>query len=578
MVDFNITVNGKTVPVNKGQTVLQAALAAGIDVPVFCWHPQLVPVGACRICLVEIEKFPKLQVACATPAADGMVVLTESPKVVKARQGVLEFILAHHPLDCPTCDKGGECDLQNVTFKYGLDYSRLQEPKHRNIVDENSTFDDLQIGPEIIRNQNRCIHCYRCTRIVDEACFEDDLGAYQRGYHTEILPPPHREIRNLYSGNVVEYCPVGALTNDDWRYKVRVWLTKQAKTVCTLCPDGCNLTHWTFHNKMFRATSRPNEYIDRGFICDIGRYGYQHVGSGDRLKKPMVKKNGELIEVTWEEALSLIKVQVAELKSKLSGNAFFGLVGETSSNEEIYSFQRFLRRVIGTSHIDSRINRKRRLAFGAEVTSRAIAPDQVSYQDIDNADTFVVYASDLHSENPITALRIKRGVRYREARVIIINSRVTHLGDRTGARNLVHKPGTGLAALVGIVDAAVNSVNFDKGAAGMTDQQISEFKQAHTDLLLPKSAALSGIDEAELRETAETILTSANVLIFSGADFNRYPYRDEELLALDNLRRVCKSAKLAVLPENSNSVGAELLGAHPNQYSGRKGKRGQVAV
>ena len=571
MGDFNITVNGTVVPAVKGQTVLQAALAAGIDIPVFCWHPQLVPVGACRICLVEIEKFPKLQVACATPAADGMVVLTESPKVVKARQGVLEFILAHHPLDCPTCDKGGECDLQNVTFKYGLDYSRLQEPKHRTIVDEKSTFDDLQIGPEIIRNQNRCIHCYRCTRIVDEACFEDDLGAYQRGYHTEILPPPNREIRNLYSGNVVEYCPVGALTNDDWRYKVRVWLTKQAKTVCTHCPDGCNLTQWTFHNKIFRATSRPNESIDRGFICDIGRYGYQYVSSSDRLKQPMIKKNGELVESTWEEALSLIKTQVSELKSKLSGNAFFGLIGETSTNEEIYSFQRLLRRVIGTNHIDSRINRKRRLSFGEEVTERGVASDQVGYKDIDAADTFVIYASDLHSENPITALRVKRGVRYRDAKVIIINSRLTHMGARTGAANLVHKPGTGVAALTGIVDAALSSARFDKATSGLTDQNVSEFKQSHPDILLAKAASVSGISEAVLSDVAETLLKSSNVVILCGSDFNRYPFRDEELLALDNLKRICKSAKIAILPENSNSVGAELFGAYPSHYPGWKG-------
>jgi len=211
MADFIIQVDGQEVPVTKGQTVLVASRAAGIDIPAFCWHPKLVPVGSCRICLVEIEKFPKLQVACATVANEGMIVHTKSPKVIKARQGVLEFILAHHPLDCPTCDKGGECDLQNVTFKYGLDYSRLKEPKHRYIVDENSTFDDLQIGPEVIRNQNRCIHCYRCTRLTNEIFFEDDLGAYQRGNHTEILPPPGEQIDNLYSGNVVEYCPVGPI-------------------------------------------------------------------------------------------------------------------------------------------------------------------------------------------------------------------------------------------------------------------------------------------------------------------------------------------------------------------------------
>jgi NADH-quinone oxidoreductase subunit G len=571
MGDFNITVNDKTVPVTKGQTVLQAALAAGIDIPVFCWHPQLVPVGACRICLVEIEKFPKLQVACATPATDGMIVRTESPKVVKARHGVLEFILAHHPLDCPTCDKGGECDLQNITFKYGLDYSRLQEPKHRTIVDENSTFDDLQIGPEIIRNQNRCIHCYRCTRIVDEACFEDDLGAYQRGYHTEILPPPNREIRNLYSGNVVEYCPVGALTNDDWRYKVRVWLTKQANTVCTHCPDGCNLTHWTFHNKIFRATARPNENIDRGFICDIGRYGYQFVASNDRLKKPMVRKNGELVESSWDEALTVIKNQVTELRSKLSGNSFFGFIGETSTNEEIYAFQRLLRRVVGTNHIDSRITRKRRLSFGDDVSSRKVQPDQVSYQDIDAADTFVVYASDLHSENPITSLRVKRGVRQRDARIIIINARKTHLGERTGALNLVHKPGTGLVALLGIVDALISHANFDKTTTGLSDQHLAEFKQSHAAFAVSKAVEITGITDSELREAAEILAKAKNVVILCGSEFNRYPFRDEELLALDNLRRVCKAAKLAVLPEYSNSVGAELLGAQPGCLPGFNG-------
>ncbi len=568
MGDFNITVNDKTVPVTKGQTVLQASLAAGIDIPVFCWHPQLVPVGACRICLVEIEKFPKLQVACATPATDGMVIHTESPKVVKARQGVLEFILAHHPLDCPTCDKGGECDLQNITFKYGLDYSRLQEPKHRYIVDEKSTFDDLQIGPEIIRNQNRCIHCYRCTRIVDEACFEDDLGAYQRGYHTEILPPPHREIRNLYSGNVVEYCPVGALTNDDWRYKVRVWLTKQANTVCTHCPDGCNLTYWTFHNKIFRATSRPNDNIDRGFICDIGRYGYQYVAESDRLKKPMVKRNGELVESTWEEALSVIKTQVDELKAKLSGNGFFGFIGETSTNEEIYSLQRFLRRVIGTNHIDYRLNRKRRLSYGNDIAARGVAPDQTSYQDIDAADAFVVYASDLHSENPITALRVKRAVRQKDARIIIINTRPTHLGERTGALNLVHNPGTGVITLLGIVDAMLSSAGFDASKIGLSAEQAAEHKRGHGEFAATKAAQTAGVAESVLLEAAQILTNARQVVILCGNDYNRYPFRDEELLALDNLRRVCSSAKLAVLPEGSNSTGAALLGALPDRLPG----------
>ncbi len=565
MTDFSIKINNQSVPVIKGQTVLQASLAAGIDIPVFCWHPQLVPVGACRICLVEIEKFPKLQVACATPATEGMVVQTASPKVVKARQGVLEFILAHHPLDCPTCDKGGECDLQDITFKYGLDYTRLREPKHRYVVDEDSTFDDLRIGPEVIRNQNRCIHCYRCTRIVDEACFEDDLGAYQRGNHTEILPPPGKEIRNLYSGNVVEYCPVGALTNTDWRYKVRVWLTKQAASVCNLCPDGCNTKLWTFHNKLFRSSARPNEAIDKGFLCDIGRHGYQFVQSPDRLKRPMIKRNGELQECTWDDALDFVKQHVAEHKAKLSGSGFFGLIGAGSSNEEMYSFQRLLRRVIGTNNIDHRLHRKRRLDLGDPKFPQT-QPDTCTYQDLDEADTFVVFGSDLHAENPITALRLKRGVRYRDAKIIIINPRPTHLAVRTDAIQVVHRPATGIAALLGLINSIMTSPQFDGGE--IDTATLTEFKTAHSDSSLAKMSQLCGVEPGLMQSAVDALLRAHNVVIIAGAEFQRFAYRDEELAALHNLRCILKNAKLLVMPLESNGHGAEFFGALPHQLPG----------
>lgn len=569
MSDFNITINGKVVPVIKGQTVLQASLAAGIEIPVFCWHPRLVPVGACRICLVEIEKFPKLQVACATIAMDGMVVNTESAKVVKARQGVLEFILAHHPLDCPTCDKGGECDLQNVTFKYGLDYSRMSEPKHRVIVDTNSTFDDLKIGPQIIRNQNRCIHCYRCTRIVDEIAFEDDLGAYQRGYHTEILPPPGREIRNLYSGNVVEYCPVGALTNEDWRYKVRTWLTGQAKVICPYCPDGCNMTLWTFHNRIFRATSSPNDQVNQGFLCDIGRYGYQFVANPDRIKKPMIKKGGELVETSWEEALSLIKSQTDDLKSKLTGNSFFGFIGGNSSNEQIYAFQRFLRRVIGTNNIDYRLHRRRRLTPGDEVISRGISFGDSVFENIETADVIVVYGSDLHSENPITALRVKKAVRRNGAKVILLNSRPTPLGKRAATLELVHKPGAGLVVLLGVINAIIKSATFDPAALGLTDKEVAEFRKLHGKYDVEQAAAIARVDSAGINKIAELIQGAGKVVVLTGTDVDRYPLRDSSYLTIFNLQRFCKSVRLIILPQESNTVGASMFGAEPSVLPGR---------
>lgn len=567
MSDFEITINGKQVPATKGQTVLQAALAAGIEIPVFCWHPQLVPVGACRICLVEIEKFPKLQVACATMATEGMVVHTNSEKVVKARQGVLEFILAHHPLDCPTCDKGGECDLQDITFKYGKDFSRLHEPKHRFVRDPEMTFDDYRIGPEIIRNQNRCIHCYRCTRLVNEAFMEDDLGAYQRGYHTEILPPPGRQIRNLYSGNVVEYCPVGALTNTDWRYKVRVWKTKQTPVICPHCPDGCNLTLWHFHDQLRRATSRTNDFIDNGLICDVGRYGYQYAHSPERVKQPMIKKSGELVEVSWSEALDFIKSQTDNLKKKLSGSGFFGLIGAGSTNEEIYSFGRFMRRVIGCNNIDHRIRRKRKLHLDDD-SPLPINGDEITFSDVEGADLVLVLGSDLHSENPITALRVKKGMRTHNAQLILANPRPTPLGIRAATIEAIYRPGTETAFILGLLDAIVDVPGFELGALGLDLAAIEEFRRKHGQYTRDKVADICGVPVETLEAIAEKLARAGKVVMLTGHEINRHPYRDAIYTALSNLKRLCKSAVCEPLPNDSNTRGAQLFGAEPDLLPG----------
>jgi len=300
-----LTIDGQQVSVPRGTTVLDAARSLGIEIPTFCWHPKLKPAGACRICYVEIEKARTLMVSCATEVGPDMVVHTASEKVLQGRKAVLEFILMNHPLDCPTCDKGGECDLQNITFKHGVDDSRFDFKKYRHIRDKNSTFDDLRIGPEIIRNQNRCILCYKCVRANKDIFGEQDLGAYQRGNITEINTPPGEQVDSLYSGNLVEICPVGALTNSDWRYKIRVWKTQTVDSVCSYCADGCNLTLWKNKQKVYRVTSRRNDSIDEGWICDVGRYGYQVPMTEDRLTTPLIKKGDAQVPATWEEALGL---------------------------------------------------------------------------------------------------------------------------------------------------------------------------------------------------------------------------------------------------------------------------------
>jgi len=262
-----LTIDGRQVTVSKGTTVLEAATQLGIHIPTFCWHPKLKPLGACRMCYVEIEKVPKLQVSCATEATDGMVVYTDSDRVKQGRRAIIEFILLNHPLDCPTCDKGGECELQNLTFEHGFDDSRFDFVKHRFTGESvTTTFDDIRIGPEIILNRNRCIHCYKCVRANKEAFGEYDLGAFERGNITEINATPGEQVDNPFSGNLVEICPVGALTNSDWRYKIRVWLTRTTPSVCNFSSSGSNLMFYKedHKNRIYRVTSRRNDDIDDG--------------------------------------------------------------------------------------------------------------------------------------------------------------------------------------------------------------------------------------------------------------------------------------------------------------------------
>ncbi|NIP42744.1 MAG: molybdopterin-dependent oxidoreductase, partial [candidate division Zixibacteria bacterium] len=512
MDKIKLKIDGIDIETEKGKTVLEAALDNGIDIPVFCYHPCLKSIGACRICLVEIASprgeeivpWPKLQVSCATAATEGMEVKTRSERVVKARQGVLEFILANHPLDCPTCDKGGECPLQDTTFKYGLDSSRFEERKRRFGADTDLTFDDLQIGPEVIRNQNRCIHCYRCTRLVEERFFEQDLGHYQRGAFTEILPPPDGEIRNLYSGNVVEYCPVGALTNRDWRYKVRVWKTEEFPTICRYCSDGCNLRVSVFRNKIYRAQSRANWSIDEGLPCDLGRYGYQFAHHDDRLTKPMIRKDDELVECSWSEALTVIKSKIDKTVKSLGSSGVACLVGESLSNEDYYTIGRFFRSVIGTNSIDHRIYRKKKLSFGEDVVKRELCWNKLDIADLENPNQFFIVGSDLHSENPITALRVLKAKRCSNARIMLLNPMPSHL-NRAADEEHIYNAYSEVFLLQGLVRLIVEKELYDPEKAGLKKGEVEVFLRETAEFDLKTVSEKTGIAPVDLESIARSL-------------------------------------------------------------------------
>ena len=294
MDTVTLTIDGREVTVAKGTTVLQAAIESGINVPYYCYHPGLGVDGNCRVCLVKVEKMPKLQVSCSITAADGMVVHTQTPDVVKARAGVFEFLLLNHPLDCPVCDKGGECPLQDFSYSFGPDASRNEFP--RRVFDGEGVKADVDFGPTLMLNRNRCIMCTRCIRFMREIDGDAQIGVLARGNSSEIATFEERGIHSILSGNLMDVCPVGAITTRDYRFKSRPWDNPSAvDTICTLCEKGCNTTawlrakpEWAKGSTLVRFTPRLNPDVNQFWMCDVGRFDYHWIESDQRLTRPIV--------------------------------------------------------------------------------------------------------------------------------------------------------------------------------------------------------------------------------------------------------------------------------------------------
>ncbi len=336
-----ITIDGKTVDVKDGITILEAAKQIGIDIPHFCYHPALSIAGNCRMCLVEVEKMPKLAIACATRAMDGMVVYTQSEKVKRARQAVLEFILINHPLDCPICDEAGECKLQNYTYLYGPGHSRFEEEKVHKPK-------RVPLGPNVVLDVERCIMCSRCIRFFDEIVKDPQLTFSQRGDRVVLTTFPGKRLDNPYSMNIIDICPVGALTSRDSRFKERTWNMTAVKSICPGCARGCNVYLWVRNNQIVRITPRENIEVNQYWMCDYGRFTYKLVNSKDRIKAPMVRLNSELVEVSWDQAISVASSLLRDVKPDeiaVIGSAY-------ATNEDNYILQKFARSVLKTKYID----------------------------------------------------------------------------------------------------------------------------------------------------------------------------------------------------------------------------------
>ena len=339
---ITLVVDGVEVQASAGEMLVDAAKQGDVEIPVFCYEPKLgEPVGACRMCLVEIEGIPKLQTACSTPVRDGMVVYTQTDRVKEAQNSVVEFLLVNHPLDCPVCDKGGECPLQDISMGWGHGKSR--------VIDAKRHFQKpIPLSPLIKIDRERCILCYRCVRFSQEVAEDEQLQLLERGSSSFVGTFDDRPYIAPFHGNIIELCPVGALTSDAYRFRARPWDIEDAGTVCTLCPSQCNIKLTVRDEKIQRVLARDNFEVDDGWLCDKGRFGYQAIESDERITEPMVRRGGNLEPVGWTEAL-----EAAAEGLRQAGERAAAIVGGSSSNEEGYLTQRIMRRALGSPHVTS---------------------------------------------------------------------------------------------------------------------------------------------------------------------------------------------------------------------------------
>ena len=401
---ITFTIDGLEVQAPENSMLVDAAKLGDIEIPVFCYEPKLGnPVGACRMCLVEIEGIPKLQTGCSTPVKDGMVVHTQSERVKVAQNSVVEFLLINHPLDCPVCDKGGECPLQDITFGWGRGLSRYVDPKRHFVK-------PLALSPLIAIDRERCILCYRCVRFSQEISEDHQLVLQERGAHSYVSTFDGHPYVAPFSGNIVELCPVGALTSQPYRFRARPWDIEDAGSVCTLCPSQCNVMLTVRDEQVLRVLSRQNAEVDDGWLCDRGRFAYPVLGGDARITAPLVRDGGELRPVSWERAL-----EEAASGLRRAGERVGALAGGGTTNEEGLLLARLVREVLGSPHLDSRVAG----ALPPELLRALAEPDlQASVSDLEFAHAVLLLDCEPIADAAILDLRLRKGVRRHGLRLV----------------------------------------------------------------------------------------------------------------------------------------------------------------
>ncbi|MEW5771534.1 MAG: NADH-quinone oxidoreductase subunit NuoG [Pseudomonadota bacterium] len=509
-----IEIDGQQLEVAPGATVMDAAHQAGIAIPHFCYHKKLSIAANCRMCLVEVEKAPKPLPACATPVTDGMKVKTHSPKAVEAQKGVMEFLLINHPLDCPICDQGGECTLQDLAVGYGASASHYGEAKR--VVKEKD------LGPLIATDMTRCIHCSRCVRFGQEVAGLMELGMAHRGEHTEVMPFLEAQVTHELSGNVIELCPVGALTSKPFRFAARSWELSRRKSVSPHDGLGANVQVHVKNGKVFRVVPQENEAVNECWIADRDRYSYEALDSAERLTQPMVKEDGQWRAIGWQDALERVAAKLAALREAKGADAIGGLASAHQTVEELYLFAKVLRG-LGSEHIDHR------LAQAGATVGQGARWLGMPIEAIGTLDRVLLVGSTLRHEQPLVARRVRQAVKH-GGQLNVVHAADDNLLCRVNGK-LIARPAAWVNALAQIAKA----MNAEAG-----DVQVSD--------------AARGI--------AESLLSGERKAVLLGALAQNHPDADR-IHALAQAIAQASGATLGFLSVAADSVGAQLAGVLP---------------
>ncbi|MDI6771652.1 MAG: NADH-quinone oxidoreductase subunit NuoG [bacterium] len=471
-----LMIDGRGITVPKGTTVYQAARSAGVDIPIFCYHDRMPPLGACRMCLVEVQKMSKLQTACTLEASEGMVVSTTSPAVRAAQESMLELLLINHPLDCPICDKGGECPLQDQAFRYGPGRSRFIEAKRDHAK-------PLSLGPVLALDRERCILCWRCVRFGEIIAGDDALKGFERGFASEVGTPRALPVESKFIGNTIAICPVGALTSRTYRFRARPWDIDPVASTCTYCGVGCSVWLDVRGGEILRTRAREEPEVNDAWLCDLGFFGHGYVAAGDRLTTPLVRREGRLQEASWDEALDLVAERLRASAERGPGRVAF-LGGRRLSNEDASAAAGFFRDVVGTPHLDHRVDAPPDGAsLGVSWGLRS------SLEDLGRGDVFVLVGCDITEEYPVLWLRIKAAID-RGASLVIVHAK--RLEIRRHARRELLDRHDRLAPLV---------------AALAADETVASGERVH---VLLGRLAMDGPDGPNLLRSADSLVRRVN--------------------------------------------------------------------